>query len=100
MPRALLRRAMKLGRLSRSAETSLKRLVRTEYLRALIHQRQVVINRAYLYNNRSIFQDYLQSGQNREAFKALLDEGILIPYLYTELLRLNLPLLRLILRAL
>jgi len=75
---------MRQGHLSRRTETTLKRLVRTEYLRALINQRQVIINRAYLYNNQSVFQDYLQLGRNREAFKAFLGEGTIVPYLYDE----------------
>lgn len=91
LPHFLLRRAMKRGHLSRGMETSLKRLVRAEYLRSLINQRQVIINRGFLYNNRSIFQDYLQAGRNREAFKELLDEGTIIPYLYTEVSPLEPP---------
>lgn len=61
-----------------------KKLVRTEYIRSLINGRSVVINRAFLYNNPVVFNDFLPGQQNREAFKALLDSGVIIPFLLAE----------------
>ncbi len=59
-------------------------VVRAEYIRALITSKQVVVNRAYMYNTHVVRQDYLQAGANREALKALLNEGVIVPYLYKE----------------
>lgn len=84
LPRSLLRRAIRRGSISQTTQRSLRTMVRTEYLRALVNLRQVIINRAYLYNNLIIFHDYTRRGRNRDAFKALLNEGAIIPYLFTE----------------
>jgi hypothetical protein len=84
MPRKLLRKIKKKGRLTTSIEKERESYVRAEYMRALVNGRQAVINRAYIYNNQAVFQDYLQEGESREAFKALLQEGVIVPYLYTE----------------
>ena len=45
---------------------------------------QVVVNRGYLYNNPALYQDFLYPGPQREAFKRLLDQRVLIPYLFNE----------------
>jgi len=85
MPRSLLYAAVKEGRVTAEIEESLKKTVRAEYLRALINSEQVILNRAFLYNNQAIFQDYAtRDGQSREAFKALLADGVIIPFLFTE----------------
>lgn len=65
-------------------EKYLERLVLTEYVRALINGRQVVINRAYLYNNPVLFRDYLPGRRSRDAFKALLNSGVIVPFLSRE----------------
>jgi hypothetical protein len=65
--------------------------VRTEYRRALINARQLVVNRAYLHSNPIVFQDYLQPGENREAFKELLNYGVIVPYLFNEQTPLDKP---------
>lgn len=59
-------------------------LVRREYLRALVNSGQVVINRAFLYNNPAIYQDYAKPGKSREDFKQLINNEVIIPYLLTE----------------
>lgn len=84
VPRSLWQRILQKGQLTDSLEKQRKKLVRAEYTRALVNGKQVVLNRAYIYNSHAMFQDYLQKGQRREAFKALLEEGIIVPYLYRE----------------
>ena len=58
--------------------------VRREYLRALVNTGQVVINRAFLYNNPAIHRD--TPGQERigRTFKKLLNGRVVIPYLFAE----------------
>ncbi|MGP7995847.1 MAG: hypothetical protein ACLPKI_00690 [Streptosporangiaceae bacterium] len=58
--------------------------VRQEYLRSLVNTGQVVINRAFLYNNPAIYRDYAKSGQDRNDFKKLLTDAVIVPYLYAE----------------
>lgn len=58
--------------------------VRGEYLRALVNTGQVVINRAFLYNNPAIYRDYARPAAGREDFKKLLGDGVVIPYLVAE----------------
>jgi len=85
MPQDLLKTVMDQPRLS-DAKVEKRRLpyVRTEYLRALVNTGQVVINRAYLYNNPAIYGDYAKPGKSREDFKRLLTSRVVIPYLYNE----------------
>ncbi len=84
LPRELLSQMKVNGRLTESIERRREKSVRAEYVRALVNGRQTVINRAYIYNNQAVFQDYLRHGQSREAFKSLLSEGVIVPYLYME----------------
>jgi hypothetical protein len=58
--------------------------VRAEYLRALLTAEQVVVNRVYFYNNRSIYGDYLEPGPSRSAFAALLRSEAVVPHLHKE----------------
>ena len=60
------------------------RLVRAEYLRSLVNSRQTVINRAYLYNNSSVYRDYMVAGLNRDAFKSLVTGQVIVPFLFSE----------------
>lgn len=82
LPRRLLTKAMKHG--IERVEEQLNDMVRSEYMRALINGEQVIVNRAFLYNNPAIVQDYSIAGKPREAFKALLQDGVIIPSLYLE----------------
>ena len=83
--RSLLQSVMKKGQLTDSIEKKRKKQARAEYIRALINGQQAILNRAYLYNNSVISQDYSQKkGPKREALKALLDEGVIVPYLLAE----------------
>lgn len=85
VPRSLLRAMLK-GKITiKDAERYLEGLVRTEYIRSLINGERVVINRAYLYNSAPLVRDYLQGGASREAFKKLLDQQVIVPWLLDEL---------------
>src|SRR5260370_11845711 len=80
-----LGKAMFQGKLSyKDVEAYLEGLVRTEYIRALINGEQVVINRAFLYNNSVLFEDYLREGSTRSVFKQFLQEGTIVPFLLYE----------------
>src|SRR5260370_34542821 len=46
IPRSILYKAVKEGRVTAEIEESLKKTVRAEYLRALINAQQVIVNRA------------------------------------------------------
>lgn len=65
-------------------EAERRPFVRAEYLRSLVNTGQVVVNRAFLYNNPAIFQDYAQPGRNRQDFEALINRRIIVPYLVRE----------------
>lgn len=86
VPDALLGRAMSPRQHLSDARLEQQRMpyVRREYLRALVNTGQVVINRAYLYNNPAIYGDYAKPGRDREDFKKLLNDSVVIPYLYAE----------------
>lgn len=84
VPRTLLNSMLK-GKISYAeAEKYLDGLVRTEYIRALINGQQLIVNRAFLYNNPLLFKDYLPDSPNRTAFEALLTNGVIVPFLLTE----------------
>lgn len=59
-------------------------LVRQEFIRGLINLETVVANRANLINSDVVGGMYAPDGEERAAFLRLLDEGVLIPYLYRE----------------
>jgi hypothetical protein len=85
LPRDLLKEAQKKGRITPNVGRTLRKTVRAEYIHSLINGEQVVLNRAYLYNNPAISQDYAKrKSLEYQAFKALLEEKTIIPYLLTE----------------
>jgi len=85
MPQALLASVMSGGQPDDDqVEQQRQPHVRREYIRGLVNTGQLVINRAFLYNNAGIYQDYITPGETREAFKTLLDRKIIVPYLYDE----------------
>jgi hypothetical protein len=57
---------------------------RAEYLRALLNAEQVVVNRAFFYNNPVVYQDFARPTRARETFKDLLNTHVLVPYLLDE----------------
>ena len=96
LPNDLLEEAIKAGGVTSSIEKQREELVRAEYIHSLVNGEQVVINRAYLYNNPIIYQDFLpaknisdaeevhRANERREAFKRLLQHKVLVPYLLAE----------------
>ncbi|MGV9278155.1 hypothetical protein [Streptomyces griseosporeus] len=58
--------------------------VRAEYFRSLINASQVVVNRAYFYNNDAITVDLMEEGEARQAHRRLLASGAIVPFLLTE----------------
>ncbi|WP_217141680.1 hypothetical protein [Streptomyces sp. AC627_RSS907] len=61
-----------------------EREVRAEYFRSLINASQVVINRAYFYNNPAISCDLTEEGEARTAHRNLLASGAIAPFLLNE----------------
>jgi hypothetical protein len=57
---------------------------RHEYLRAILNAPQVIINRAFFFNNPVVFRDFLQDGESSKAFKSLLSTSVIVPYLLRE----------------
>ncbi|TMG04099.1 MAG: hypothetical protein E6I06_13955 [Chloroflexi bacterium] len=92
LPRKLAVPAFKGGGIDGQIAKKLNRTVRSEYIRALVNSQQLVLNRAYLYNNPIVSQDY--AGGNHEArdsFKALLEQKVLLPYLMNERTPIDVP---------
>ncbi|HEX2195971.1 MAG TPA: hypothetical protein VHJ76_03510 [Actinomycetota bacterium] len=84
VPRRLLARMLKKGRSLEDVDEKRQEFVRAEYLRALVNARQVVVNRAYLYNNPAVFRDYEKPGPGRDAFEELLGSRVVVPFLFNE----------------
>lgn len=84
VPRAMLGKMLEAGLGLADVEVARERAVRSEYIRALVNAEQLVVNRAYLYNNSAVFNDYVAPGPARDAFKALLDAGVIVPFLFDE----------------
>src|SRR5205807_6096151 len=93
---SLLEKAIKAGKITKGMQSDLEEITRAEYIRTLINGEQVVINRAYIYNSEVIYRDYLptknssdsdevqRAQASREAFKTLLQDNVVVPYLFTE----------------
>jgi hypothetical protein len=91
IPRALLPSVLKAGQITGKLDRQLRRAVRAEYIRSLINGQQVILNRAYVYNNPAISQDYSRRGSQREAFRGLLQEKAIVPYLLGEMTPIDRP---------
>jgi hypothetical protein len=86
VPQDLLRRMLRRGEALGDRAVARRRAVdaRAEYLRALLNSQQVVINRAFFFNNPVIYRDFVDAGQSRDAFLRLLGDRVLVPFLFTE----------------
>jgi hypothetical protein len=70
LPRTLLAQAQEKGKVTGKIDSELRKAVRAEYIRSLINGQQLIVNRAYLYNNPAISQDYIhEQSLEREAFR-------------------------------
>jgi hypothetical protein len=58
--------------------------VSAEFRRALLTSEQVILNRAYIYNNSALSVEYRSFDDRRKAFGSLLKDGAIVPYLYAE----------------
>ncbi|MEU1597870.1 hypothetical protein ABZ468_34775 [Streptomyces sp. NPDC005708] len=72
------------GRSLRQVADRRETQVRAEYFRSLINAPQVVVNRAFFYNNPAISRDLIEGGDARQAHRKLLTSGALVPYLLNE----------------
>lgn len=84
VPRHLIKIMIERGLSARDVQAEIEKDKQIELRRALITAPQLVINRAYLYNETVLSQFYSQPGEEREAFKALLNQGVIIPFLFNE----------------
>jgi hypothetical protein len=77
--REVLRSMLRKRRSLADVEDVRSKDIRSEYMRSLVNAKQVVINRAYLYNNPGIFSDFVDPGEDRETFKEFLSSDVLVP---------------------
>jgi hypothetical protein len=84
VPPGLLRRMLEDGLELNDVRAALREEVRAEYVRALVNSPQVIVNRAFLYNNPLVFEDFAPGAADRDAFLALLSSGAVIQLLVTE----------------
>jgi hypothetical protein len=84
VPPELLTRMVRTGQAMNDVRADLRKAVRADYIRALVNSRQVVVNRAFLYNNPILFEDFEPGAQHRDAFLGLLSSGAIVQMLVTE----------------
>lgn len=72
------------GFLSEKLSADRTHMQQLEVYRALIHNWQVLINRASVFNTDAIIQWYLEAGPQRDTFCELLDNGSFVIYLMNE----------------
>lgn len=82
--RELLGRAIREGGVSEAILREQARRSRREYLRALLNAEKVLVNRAFLYNSPQVYRDFAGKGRDREAFREMLRQGVIIPMLLWE----------------
>jgi hypothetical protein len=83
VPRGLLAEMIKKGKALADVEARRKSNVLTEWRRALVYGEQVLVNRAYMFNNAVVVDDYSNSG-NRKSFRELINNQVIVPYLFVE----------------
>jgi hypothetical protein len=83
VPESLLNKMIEGGRSLRDVQKERAKYIVKEWRRALTYGEQVVVNRAFMFNNEIIVEDYLDE-ENREHFKTLLNTKVIVPYLVFE----------------
>lgn len=83
VPQVLLNTIIDRGKSLKDYKSERKKYVLKEWRRALIYSEQVVVNRAFIFNNDVVVDDY-DDTENREHFKKLLNSEVIIPYLLYE----------------
>lgn len=86
VPRDLLADMLNSGWSLGEREVTRRRLElsRHEYLRSILNAQQVIINRAFFFNNPTVYRDFLKEGSQRSAFLDLLSKAVLVPFLLQE----------------
>ncbi|MCC3770439.1 hypothetical protein [Streptomyces sp. UNOC14_S4] len=80
----LTRRMVEKGIPLQDVEGTRNKDARAEYFRGLINTRQLIVNRAFFYNNKAVSRDLVAGGEARSAHRRLLADGSLVPYLLNE----------------
>src|SRR5438270_10134518 len=75
LPRSLLKEAIKAGGITSELAQKREELGRAEYIRSLINGEQVVVNRAFIYNNEIIYRDYLPAQNSSDPDEGRRAEG-------------------------
>lgn len=83
VPNQLLSTMIKKGRKLEEVTDERKKYVLKEWRRALTYGEQVIVNRAFMFNNSVVVDDYDDSA-NRQQFKQLLNTGVIALYLLGE----------------
>ncbi|WP_395298305.1 hypothetical protein ACF9IK_36235 [Kitasatospora hibisci] len=84
VPPGLLSEMLADGRSLLEVEESLWEVARADYIRSLLNSPQVLVNRAFLYNNPMVFRDFSRGSPDREAFISLLSSGGIVQILVNE----------------
>ena len=83
VPKGLLSTMIKKGKKLEDVADERKKYILKEWRRALVYGEQVVVNRAFMFNNSVVVDDYDDS-ENRQQFKQLLNTGVIALYLLGE----------------
>ncbi|HSL46431.1 MAG TPA: hypothetical protein VK897_23555 [Anaerolineales bacterium] len=83
IPRKLLSKMIKKGQKLDEVGKERKKHILKEWRRALVYGEQVVVNRAFMFNNSVVVDDY-DDAENRQQFKQLLNSGVIALYLLGE----------------
>jgi len=80
---ALLKKMIKKQKALKDVQKERSKDVVKEWRRALVYSEQVVVNRAFMFNNEVVVNDYDDS-ENRKHIKTLLNTKVIVPYLVFE----------------
>lgn len=83
VPETLLDSMIKEGKSLKDVQKERSKHVIKEWRRALVYGEQVVVNRAFMFNNEVVVDDY-DDPESREQLKILLNTNVIIPYLVFE----------------
>lgn len=83
VPRKLLDQMIKERKGLDDIRAQREKYILKEWRRALIYAEQVVVNRAFIFGNKIVVDDY-DDTENRGHFKNLIGTKVIVPYLYTE----------------
>lgn len=83
LPESLLEKVIQEGKSLKDVQKERSKYVIKEWRRALVYGEQVVVNRAFMFNNEVVVDDY-DDAESREQLKTLLNTKVIIPYLVFE----------------